>query len=80
MLEEISEKEFLRIILESEESILSQISQLRGQFESLIHTQEYSREYKNAGFNVKYLYDRKKGTITYKLEDREVGFKTSGAS
>lgn len=73
-LKEITEKEFLKIILESEETTLKEITELKNQFYALVHLREYSKEYKNLGFNLKYLYNQKTKQINFEVYEREVGF------
>ena len=73
-LKKITEKEFQKLLLEGEEITLKEITESKNRFYALVHLREYAEEYKNLGFNLKYLYNQKTKQINFEVYERKVGF------
>jgi len=76
MLEKISKDEWEKVVIQSEESLISQIGDLKETYITLLHIQDLVERYVEKHFEVEYLYDKKKGIVSFEVKGKKrIGFK-----
>jgi len=72
--DDITEKEFMKILFDSQKTILSQIKDLKNDYLAYLEMEQEIKDYKFLGYGINFFFDDNKDIMSYKPFEKKMGF------